>query len=256
MLREPQLVGLQLGEEILIALRLARLALQRIDLAAHLAEDVLDAEEVRLGVLELAERLFLLAFEFGDARRLLEDGAAVLRAGREDLVDLPLLHDRVGGPADAGVHEELVDVAQAARVLVDLVLAGAVAEEAAGDGDFVELGAELVLAVAEGQRDLGHAERLAGVAPAENDVLHLAAPERLGRLLAEHPADRIEDVAFAAAVRPDDGGDARMELNDGFVGERLEAEDVKRLEIHGRETYRCSRDRTRKLRHFYTISSG
>ena len=54
-----------------------------------------------------------------------------------------------------------VDVAQAAGRLVQLVLARAVAENAPRDGDFVVGRAEFLLAIAEGQRDLGHAERRA-----------------------------------------------------------------------------------------------
>ena len=43
---------------------------------------------------------------------------------------------------------------------------------------------------------------------AEDDIAHAAsAAQRLHALLAEHPADRIIDVAFAASVRSDDAGD-------------------------------------------------
>ena len=57
--------------------------------------------------------------------------------GRElhDLADPALLDDRVGLGADAGAEEEVGDVAQAARRLVDEVLRGAVAEQAARDRD-------------------------------------------------------------------------------------------------------------------------
>ena len=45
----------------------------------------------------------------------------------------------------------------------------------------------------------------------EDDVLHLAAAQRLGALLAEHPGHRVDDVALARAVRADDAGDAGLE---------------------------------------------
>ena len=66
-----------------------------------------------------------------------------------------------------------------------------------------------VLVVAlEQQRHLRHAERpVVGVA-GEDDVLHRGAAEMLRALLAEHPADRVDDVRLAAAVRADDRGDA------------------------------------------------
>lgn len=222
----------ELGEELLVTAGLGGLALEGADLAADLADDVVEADQVRLGLLQLPHRLLLLALEAGDPGGFLEDGAAVLGTGGEDLVDLALLHDGVGGPADAGVHEELVDVAEAAEALVDLVFARSVAEEAAGDGDLVVFGPEFLLAVAEGEGDLGHAEGLPLLGAVEDDVGHLAAAEGLGRLLAEDPADRVEDVALAAPVRPDDGGDPGVELNHRFIRERFKPHHVQCLEIH------------------------
>ena len=108
--------------EGLVAAGLACLALERSDLALDLLDDVGDAEEVRLGVFELAESLFLLGLVLGDACGLLEDGAAILGAAVEQEGGLPLLHDGVGAPADAGVHEEIVDVLEAAGGAVDQVL--------------------------------------------------------------------------------------------------------------------------------------
>src|SRR5205085_4413199 len=52
---------------------------------------------------------------------------------------------------------------------------------------------------------------------------HLLAAQTLGGLLAQHPSNGINDVAFAAAVGPDDRGDAAVEIEFGFVGETLEA---------------------------------
>ena len=223
---------LKVGLQRLIAPRLAGLALQRADLALHLFDDVADAKQVRLGRLQLPHRLFLLAFVFRDAGRFFEHRAPVFRAGAEDQVDLALLHDRVGAAADAGIGEERLDIAQPADRLVEEILGVAVAKDAPGDAHLVPVDAELLLAVGEGQRDFGKADRLARIRAAENDVGHFAAAQRFGRLLAEHPADGIEDVGFAAAVRPDDGGDAFVEIEDRFVGERLEADELKRLEMH------------------------
>jgi hypothetical protein len=112
-----------------------------------------------------------------------------------------------------------VDVAQAARRLVEFVLARAVAENAPRDRDFVVGDAEVLLAIAEGQRHLGHAERRARLGAGKDHVLHFAAAQRLGRLLAEHPADAVEDVAFAAAVGPDNGGDSGVKFEGGAVRE-------------------------------------
>ncbi len=74
--------------------------------------------------------------------------------------------------------------------------------------------------------------RLARVAAAEDHVLHLVAAQALGALLAKHPRDGVGDVALAAAIRPDDGGDALVERKLGAVGEGLEPGDLEAFEAH------------------------
>ena len=79
-------------------------------------------------------------------------------------------------------------------------------------------------AICEGQGDFGITDRLSRISAVENDVSHLAAAQGFGRLLAEHPTDGIEHVRFPTPVRPDDGGDAFVEIKNRFVGERFEPE--------------------------------
>ena len=224
----------QLRLHLLVAAGARGLGAERVDLAAKLGDDVREAGEVLVGRLELAERLAAVGAEAGDAGRLLEDRAAVLGAGGEDRVDLALGHHGVGRRADARVHEEALDVAEAAGRAVDEVLALAGAEDAAGDGDLVVLEAELLLAVGEGDGDLGHAEGLVLVGAGEDDVGHRAAAQGGGALLAEDPADGVRDVGLAAAVGADDGGDAGLEDEARLLREALEAVDFDGLEIHGR----------------------
>jgi hypothetical protein len=87
--------------------------------------------------------------------------------------------------------------------------------------------------IPDGQRDLGHAERLPGVGAVEDDVRHFAAAEGLGGLLAEHPADGVRDVGLTATIRPDDAGDAPLEIQRGFVREGFEPQHGQVLEEHG-----------------------
>ena len=82
------------------------------------------------------------------------------------------------------------------------------------------------------QPHFGRAGRLARVAAAEDHVLHAVAAQALGALLAEHPGQRVDDVALAAAVRPDDGGDALFEGQLGPIGKALEAGDFETLQPH------------------------
>ena len=127
-----------IGGERLIAAGLGDLAAERIHPALLLGEHVGNPEQVGLGVFEFAERFLFLALELGDAGGFFEHGAAFLGLGGKDLVDLALGHDRVGGAADAGVHEHVMDVLEAAERAVDAVFRAAIAEHAAGDGHLVD----------------------------------------------------------------------------------------------------------------------
>ena len=210
--------------ELLALLRLAHLALQGADLALHLAQDVLLAQEVLLGLLDLAERLLAVGLELGDAGRLLEHGAAVLGTRGEHRVNLALGHHRIGAGADARAHEEVLHVLEARGLLVDVVLAGAVAVDAAGDGDLVVVGAELLLALGEGDGHFRRAERLARVGAVEDHVGELGAPQRSRLLLAENPADRVGNIGLSASVRTDDRDQTGIEVEPRLVRERLEAD--------------------------------
>ena len=126
-------------------------------------------------------------------------------------------------------------------MLVQKIFAVAVAENPARErhfviGDLDARRAQAFLAhAAEGERDFAHAHRFAAVRAVENHVGHFAAAQRLGRLLAQHPADGIGDVGFAAAVGADDGGDTGLKVQRGFVREGLKAENRQIFKIHALE---------------------
>ena len=200
----------QILHESLVAPGFAGLTLERSDLAFDLFDDVLHSNEIHLGVFELPQGLFFLSLVFRDAGGLLEDRPAVLRSAAEDLVDLPLLHDRVGAAADTGIHEELVNVLEPAGCLVEKIFALAVAIDAARDPDLVPIRPEFLFALRKCHRHLRHAQSRAAVGATENDVRHFPATQGFCGLLAEHPPDGIQHIRLAAAVRADDGGDPTM----------------------------------------------
>src|SRR4029077_7759755 len=70
----------------------------------------------------------------------------------------------------------------------------------------------------------------AGGRAVEDHVGHFAAAQALGALLAEDPADGIDDVGLAAAVRPDDGRDPRREIELRLVGKALETDQFQSFE--------------------------
>ena len=231
---EEQVQGAQLGDERAVAAGGVGLALERAQLAAHLAEQVAEAGEVALGGGQAALGLLLALAELQDAGGLLDDEAPVLGAGVEHRVDLALADDHVLLAADARVGEQLLHVEQAARHAVDRVLAVARAEQRAGDRDLGEVDGQQPGRVVDGERHLGPAERRALGGAGEDDVVHLLRAHRRGRLGAEHPADRVDDVGLAAAVGPHHHGDPGFEVEGGGVGEGLEALQREGLEEHSR----------------------
>ncbi len=208
-----------------------------LELAPQLVRQVLHAREVGLHRVQLAERLLLAFAVLEDPGRLLDEGAAAHGVGVQDRVELPLTDDDVHLAADAGVGEEFLDVEQAAGVAVDLVLAAAVAEHDPRDGDLGVLDGQRAVGVVDGQGHLGAAERRTAGGAGEDDVLHLAAAQRLGALFAHDPAERVHDIGLARAVRSDDTRDARFEPERGRRGERLEPAEGQGLEVHAAGLY-------------------
>ena len=229
---EPDL--LELSREPVVATRGIGLALEGPQLAAHLAEQVGEPEQVRLGRLEPALGLLLALAVLEDARGLFDDGAAVFRPRVEHGVELALPDDDVLLAADAGVGEELLQVEQAARRAVDRVLRLTGAEEGAGDRHLGELDRQQVRRVVDRERDLGASERGAIGGTGEDDVVHLAAAQRPRALRAEHPRDRVDEVRLPRAVRADDHRDSGLEVEGRLLRERLEPFEGQRFQEHWR----------------------
>jgi hypothetical protein len=87
--------------------------------------------------------------------------------------------------------------------------------------------------VLEGERHLGEVVRRARLAATEEDVLHRAAAQVAGALLAHAPSDGVHDVGLAAPVGTHDAEDVVVEMQDGAVDEGLEADQLELLDLHG-----------------------
>ena len=238
-LQQAQVVNGQNGRnlaqalgKVAMALGLVDLALERAQLAPDLALDVLGAGEVVLHRLELALGALLAAAVLGDAGRLLDQRTALLGPARQDGVELALADDGVRILAQARVVQDVGDVHEARRRIVDEVLALAGAVHATRDGDLGEIDRKGVVGVVEHERDLGEAHRLARRRTREDHVLHGLAAQLLGALLAEHPQDGVGHVGLTRPVGAHHYGEARVEHHVRAVGKGLEALERQRLQIH------------------------
>ena len=213
----------QLLDQPAVATGRVGLTLQRRELAAHLAEEVVEPQQVALGGLEPSLGPLASLPELQDPGRFLDDAAAVFGPGVQHRVELALADDHVLLAADPGVGEQLLDVEQPAGRAVELVLGVTLAEERAGDRDLAELDREQAGGVVDRERHLGPPQRGAVGSAREDDVVHLAAAQRARALGAEHPRHRVDQVRLSRPVRAHHHRHARLELEDGLVGERLES---------------------------------
>ena len=212
---------LLLAVQDLVLLRLLRLALERAELAPDLVHDVADPKEVLPCRVELALGLAALLLVAGDARRLLDEDPPLVRLRRQHVVELLLVHDRIGPGAGARPGQEVEDVAEAAGVAVEEVLALRGAVEPPAHRDLAP-GHGQGAVVRKRQLDLREPDRLARGRPMKDQVLHAGAAQGLGTLLAERPANGLGDIALAAAVRANDPGDAGQNSDSRLLGKRLE----------------------------------
>src|SRR5690348_6225758 len=102
-----------------MAPRLGSLALQRIELARNLFQDVEYTRQILPRALEFGFRQPLAGFEFADARGFFHDRSPVLRPRAQDLADASLFDDGVTFGAKPGTHEQVLNVTQPGRVAVD-----------------------------------------------------------------------------------------------------------------------------------------
>ncbi len=231
-LRDTRPQTRDLAPELLGALGRGRLERERAQALADLVLEVARPLDLDRHARELQLRPVAPGLEAAETGRLLDQGAPLLRLRREDRLDLALADDRVHPLAETEVGEQLDQVEPAHRRAVDEVLALAAAVQAARDRELRVVDGHGAVRVVEQELHLAELGRAAPAGAREEDVVGLLGAQLARAQRAGGPADRVGDVRLAGAVRPDDHADARLEAHLDRVGERLEATDLDRAQMH------------------------
>ena len=112
------------------------LRFEALDLVTEFFPNVLDAQEVLAGIFETPLRLLAPFLVAGDAGRLFEEHAQVVRLGLDDARNHALANDGVRTRAEAGAEEQIGDVLAADLQVVDEVVRLALPGQHALDRQF------------------------------------------------------------------------------------------------------------------------
>ena len=208
-----------------IALGFARLLAQVAMLLAERDQQILDPEQIVLGRLELELGLVAPGLQAADPGGFLEQPPALGRLGVDQRADLALADDRGAARAGGGIREQHLDVARPQLPAVHPEHRAGAAADPPGQLELVDLPEPRHHEgrAAQMELDLGEIERRPRGGAGEDHVVHLAAAQPARRGLAHDPAQRVDQIRLAAAVGPDDAGQARLDQQLGRVPERLEA---------------------------------
>ncbi len=222
---EQTLRGVALRFQRAVLLRHLGLRAQMHQLFFQLLQNVADAQQIVARVADTQFRFAAAVAVFGNARGFLEKDAQLLGFGLDDARDHALLDYGVGASTQPGAEEYVGDVLAPHVLVVDVVTGIAVALQHALDGDFRIAGplpVRLAQRIVEDQFDARARHRLALAGTVEDHVLHGLAAQRGSLGLAQHPAQRVDHVRLAAAVRPDHAHDLPRQRNVRGIDEGFE----------------------------------
>ena len=224
-----------IGGQLLEAVGLAGLALQALDLAFELGGDVFQPLEIGLGGAQPEFRLVAARMQAGNAGGLFQQLPTRLGLGLDQLADAALADHGGRAGACGGIGKEKLDVFGAGFLAVDTVDRSIAAFDAARDLDLVgivEGGGRGAVGIVEIEADF---RRVAGGAIAgagEDDVVHAGRAHVLVGVLAHDPAEGLDEVRLAAAIRSDNAGQAALDDEFGGFDEGLEADEAEAVEFH------------------------
>ncbi len=228
-----RLLALAQGEKLARALGLTG---ENLQLAPHFLAQVGEARQVVAG---LADAGFGFATPLAVARhagRLLHQGAQFLGPRLDQAADHALFDDGVAAWSKAGAEEQVGDIAPAAARGVEEILGLAIAGEHPAHHDFAIAPPrpfQAPGAVVEMQFDAGLGDGRALAGAVEDDVGQGIAAQVAGGALAHHPAHRVDEIGFSAAIGPHDAHPVAGNGNQGGLDEGLESGQPDGTQTHG-----------------------
>ena len=230
----------QLPSDVAIAHRLASLLLQRQQLAFQCDYDVVQPGEIGFRRAQAQLGLVPARVKARDAGGLLQQRAPIGWLGVDEGADAALADEGGGMRPGGGIGEQQLDVARPGLAAVHLIAGAGAAVDAPAHlqgFELVEHRRHLAVGIVEQDLDLGDIARRARRIAGEYDVVHLAAAHALGRGLAHDPAQRLDEIGFAAAVGADNSGKPRRDDEFGRIDEGLEAGETKFAEVDQSQSY-------------------
>ncbi len=220
-----------------VAHRLLGLALEGLDLAGELIDDVVEPRQVLLGRAQPQLRLVPARVQARDAGGFFQHAAALLGLGRDDLADAALVDE--GGRTRAGrrIGQQDLHVAGPHLAAVDAIGRARLALDAARDVEalmLIELRRRLAIGIVDHHRDFGIVARGPIVGAGEDHVVHVGGAHGLVGRFAHDPAQRLDQIRFAAAVRSDHAGQPGLDQEISRLDEGLEAEQAQSRQFHGK----------------------
>ena len=177
-------------------------------------QHIVDAGEVILCRFKAKLGLVTAAMQARNAGGIFEDAAAGARLGVDDFADLALAHHCRRAGTGCGIGKEQLHVAGADFAAIHAVDRAIIALDAAGDFErfsVVEGGGRLAVLIVDGERHLRHIAGRAIAAAGKDHVVHSGGAQGFMRAFAHNPAQRLDQIGFAAAIRPDNAGQPRLD---------------------------------------------
>ena len=110
-----------------------------------------------------------------------------------------------------------MNILQAAGHIIEAVFALPVFVVFAGNGYHIKLGGQQVFGIFKSKAHLRQPAGTAAFAAIKHQALQVFTPQVANFMLANYPADAVDNIAFATAVWPDNAGNAFIKMKHSFI---------------------------------------